>query len=213
MRDACLPPPTYLFVASFIVILLLGLYAVLTSDRHPQPLATPPTPPPAAETVSLWLLMQAFASGCTAMTGVEAVSNGVTSFREPRMMLARRTLAIIAVTLGVLLAGITYLAAAYGIMAMDQTQPGYQTVLSQLAAAVVGHGAFYYVALASALCILCLSADTSFAAFPQLFRHWRFSDVHHLAGEDGGALATGNQPFQWITSGLDTSWSTASAHW
>jgi amino acid transporter len=162
--------PTYLFIASFMVILLLGLYASIAGGGHPRPLAAPPPPPDAAKAVGPWLLLQVFASGCTAMTGVEAVSNGVTAFREPRVMLAHRTLAIIAATLGAMLAGIAYLATAYGIMAMNQTQPGYQTVLSQLAAAVVGHGAFYYVALASALCILCLSADTSFAAFPQLCR-------------------------------------------
>ncbi len=162
--------PTYLFVASFTIILIMGLHAVVASGGHPRPVMTPPVPPQAAETVGFWLLLQAFASGCTAMTGVEAVSNGVGRFREPRVRLAHRTLAIIAVTLGIMLAAITYLAAAYDIIAMDQARPGYQTVLSQLAAAIVGHGAFYYVALASALCILCLSADTSFAAFPQLCR-------------------------------------------
>src|SRR5262249_45006314 len=59
---------------------------------------------------------------------------------------------------------------AYGIMALEQSQPGYQSVLSQLAGAIVGRGVFYYIALASALCVLCLSADTSFVAFPQLCR-------------------------------------------
>jgi amino acid transporter len=162
--------PTYLFVGSFFIILFLGFYSVLTSSGHPRALVPPPAPPHAAEAVGIWLLLRAFASGCTAMTGVEAVSNGVTTFREPRVTLARRTLAIIVITLGLLLAGIAYLATAYGIMAMDQSQPGYQSVLSQLAGAVVGRGVFYYIALASALCILCLSADTSFVAFPQLCR-------------------------------------------
>ena len=86
------------------------------------------------------------------MTGVEAISNGVDAFREPCVTNARRTLAAIVVTLGLLLAGIAYLAMSYGIMAMDQTQVGYQSVLSQLVGAVVGRGIFYYVAIASALC-------------------------------------------------------------
>ena len=72
--------------------------------------------------------------------------------------------------LGILLGGIAYLATSYGIMAMDQTQPGYQSVLSQLVGAVAGRGAFYYVAIASALGILCLSANTSFVGFPRMCR-------------------------------------------
>jgi len=113
-------------------------------------------------------LLRAFASGCTAMTCVEAVSNGVGAFREPRVANARITLTIIVVTLGILLGGIAYLTMSYGIMAMDQTKPGYQSVLSQLVAAVMGRGVFYYVAIASALCLLCLSANTSFVGFPRL---------------------------------------------
>ena len=101
------------------------------------------------------------------MTGVEAISNGVDAFREPCVTNARRTLAAIVVTLGILLAGIAYLAMSYGIMAMDQTQSGYQSVLSQLVGAVAGRGIFYYVAIASALCVLCLSASTSFVGLPR----------------------------------------------
>ena len=104
------------------------------------------------------------------MTGVEAVSNCVDGFREPRVNNARWTLAIIVVILGILLGGIAYLATSYGIMAMDQTQPGYQSVLSQLVGAVAGRGTFYYVAIASALGILCLSANTSFVGFPRMCR-------------------------------------------
>src|SRR5207253_2973160 len=72
--------------------------------------------------------------------------------------------------LGCLLAGIAYLAQAYGIGAMNQTQPGYQSVLSSLVAAVAGRGALYYVTLASVLAVLALSANTSFAGFPRLCR-------------------------------------------
>ena len=103
------------------------------------------------------------------MTGVEAVSNGTDAFREPRVANAHLTLAVIVVTLGILLASsiVAYLAMAYGIMAMDQTQPGYQSVLSQIVGAVAGRGVFYYVAIGSALCILCLSANTAFVGFPR----------------------------------------------
>jgi len=161
-------PPTYLFITCFMIVIILGVYAAVTSGGHPQPVVPPPPLPKAVEAVSLWLLLRAFASGCTAMTGVEAVSNGVDAFREPHVTNARATLAVIVVTLGILLGGIAYLAMSYGIMAMDQTQPDYQSVLSQLVGAVVGRGVFYYVAIASALGILCLSANTSFVGFPRL---------------------------------------------
>ena len=162
--------PTYVFVACFGIVIAIGGFAVIASGGHPQPIVPPPAPPKPVEGIGLWLLLRAFASGCTAMTGVEAVSNGVSTFRQPQVRNAHVTLSIIVVTLGVLLAGIAYLAMSYGIMAMDQTQPGYQSVLSQLVGAVAGRGAFYYVAIASALVILCLSANTSFVGFPQLCR-------------------------------------------
>lgn len=104
------------------------------------------------------------------MTGVEAVSNGVSAFREPVVQTARRTLAAICLILGLLLAGIAYLSHAYEIGAMDQTQFGYQSVLSQLAGAVAGRGILYFVAMGSALSVLCLSANTSFVDFPRVCR-------------------------------------------
>lgn len=162
--------PTYIFVVSFIGILAIGAYRALASGGHPEPVAAPPAATAAAGTVSLWLLLRAFASGCTAMTGVEAVSNGVNAFREPSMKYAHRTLAAIVGILGLLLAGIAYVASAYEITAMDQARNGYQSVLSQLAAAVVGRGAYYEVAIASLLCVLALSANTSFVDFPRLCR-------------------------------------------
>jgi amino acid transporter len=162
--------PTYLFVGCFIFVIIAGGYAAIASGGHPQPVIQPPPPPNAVEPLGLWLLLRAFASGCTAMTGVEAVSNGVGAFREPRVFNARGTLTLIVVILALLLGGIAYLASAYGIAAMDQTQPGYQSVLSQLVGAVSGRGPFYYVAIISALIILCLSANTSFVDFPRLCR-------------------------------------------
>ena len=104
------------------------------------------------------------------MTGVEAVSNGVGAFREPVVTYAHRTLTAIVVVLGLLLLGVGYLTQVYGIGAMDQTKDGYQSVLSQLAGAVVGRGWVYDVAIGSLLCVLALSADTSFTGFPRLCR-------------------------------------------
>jgi amino acid transporter len=163
--------PTYTFVASFAVILVLGIYRSVGSDGHPDPVvAPPPLVPAAGAAVSLWLLLRAFASGCTAMTGVEAVSDGMSAFREPSVRHGHRTLAAIVLILGTLLAGISYLATTYGIGAMHQMEAGYQSVLSQLAKAVVGDGLFYYIAIGSLLCVLALSANTSLVDFPRLCR-------------------------------------------
>jgi hypothetical protein len=104
------------------------------------------------------------------MTGVEAVSNGVRAFRKPVVATAQRTLTIIIALLIMLLAGIAYLVRAYGIGATTPGQPGYQSVLSMLLAAVAGKGVFYYVSMGSILLILALSANTAFADFPRLCR-------------------------------------------
>jgi amino acid transporter len=162
--------PTYLFVASFGGLLLLGAAKALAAGGSPAPIVAPPPLPAASIGVTMWLVLRAFASGCTAMTGVEAVSNGVSAFRGPTVRHAHRTLAGIVLVLGFLLAVIAYLARAYGIGAMDQTQPDYQSVLSQLAGAIVGRGVFYFIAIGSLLAILCLSANTSFVDFPRLCR-------------------------------------------
>lgn len=162
--------PTYLFIASFALLLGLGAWKTLSAGGHPHPLVPPPPVSHAAATASLWLLVRSFAAGCTAMTGVEAVSNGVGDLREPVIRRGHQTLLLIVGVLALLLAGITFLTPAYDIAAMDQTQPGYRSVLSQIAAAVVGYGAFYYVAMGSLLCVLVLSANTSFVGFPRLCR-------------------------------------------
>ena len=130
--------PTYTFVASLGLVIAWGLAKTITAGGHPQPVIAPPHVPAASEAVTLWLLLRAFASGCTAMTGVEAVSNGVSAFREPQVRHAHGTLAAIVVILGLLLLGIAHVAQAYGIMALDQTKDGYESVLSQLVGAVYG---------------------------------------------------------------------------
>jgi amino acid transporter len=162
--------PTYLFVITLLIVIGGGLVKMWTSGGHPLPAVPLPPVPMATEAVGLWLLLRAFASGCTAMTGVEAVSNGVPAFRNPAVRNAQRTLTAIVVILAVLLAGIAFLAHGYGIVAMRQEAPGYQSILSLLVAAVFGRGTFYYVTIASVLTVLALSANTSFAGFPRLCR-------------------------------------------
>ncbi|WP_174298899.1 APC family permease [Sphingomonas bacterium] len=160
--------PTYLFVFSFLALIALALVRLWTG--HAAPEVAPPRLVAGTEAASAWLLMRAFAAGCTAMTGVEAVSNGVSAFREPVIRNAHRTLTVICLSLGLLLVGIAMVAHGYSVGAMDQTKPDYQSVLSQLAAAIAGRGAIYYVAMASLLAVLCLSANTSFVGFPRICR-------------------------------------------
>jgi amino acid transporter len=162
--------PTCLFVGTLLITIVGGIVRVLLSGGHPTPAAPLPPPPPATEAVSYWLLLKVFASGCTALTGVEAVSNGVKAFREPAVENARRTLTVIIFLLAVLLAGISYLVKIYNIAATDPGQSGYQSVLSMLVAAVFGKGLFYYLTMGSILLVLSLSANTAFADFPRLCR-------------------------------------------
>ena len=160
--------PTCIFIVSLCATVAWGVLATISAGGHPQPVVPPAPLPKVAEVVSVWLLLRAFASGCTAMTGVEAVSNGVQAFREPVVANARRTLTIIIAILIVLLLGIAYLARAYHIGATEPGTPQYQSVLSQLIGAVAGRGIFYWISIVAILVVLCLSANTSFADFPRL---------------------------------------------
>src|SRR5215471_7441435 len=162
--------PTYLFVGTLLVAIVVGIFKVFVAGGHPDPVAALPKTAVVVAAPSVWLILQAFASGCTAMTGVEAVSNGVKAFHEPVVPTARRTLTIIILLLVGLLTGIAYLVHAYGIQATVPGRPGYQSVLSIMIAAVAGRGFFYYLAIGSILLVLALSANTAFADFPRLCR-------------------------------------------
>jgi amino acid transporter len=162
--------PTYLFIATLLATIGFGIAKTLIAGGHPAPLVAPPQLRSATTVLSAWLLLQAFSSGCTAMTGVEAVSNGVKAFREPVVQSAQRSLTAIIAILALMLAGIAYLVRAYHIGATDPGQAGYQSVLSMLVAAVAGKNIFYYVTMGSILLVLALSANTAFADFPRLCR-------------------------------------------
>jgi amino acid transporter len=181
--------PTYLFVGTLLITIVAGIFRVIVSSGHPTPVTPPPLAPQMTATVSYWLLLKAFASGCTALTGVEAVSNGVKAFRRPAVKNAQRTLTVIIAILAVLLAGICYLVKVYGIVATDPGLPGYQSLLSMLIAAVFGKGYFYYVTIASILIVLSLSANTAFADFPRLCRAIALNNyLPHVFGYRGRRL-------------------------
>ena len=162
--------PTYLFIATLLITIGVGAFRAIAAHGHPVAVIPPPAMPAPISAISLWLLLKVFASGCTAMTGVEAVSNGVNAFRPPTQPNAKRTLTIIIVLLMIFLAGIAMLCSAYSIGATDPTGLGYDSILSQLIHAVMGRGWFYYVGIGSILAVLALSANTSFADFPRLTR-------------------------------------------
>ena len=162
--------PTYIFIACLLGLIAVGVYKTLAAGGHPVPVIAPPQLRGVTSAVSAWLMLRTFSSGCTAMTGVEAVSNGVMAFRDPTDKYAKRTLTIIIAILIVMLLGIAYLVPAYGIAATDPGSPGYQSILSQLLAAVTGRGTFYWLSIGSILVVLSLSANTAFADFPRLAR-------------------------------------------
>jgi len=162
--------PTYLFIACMLVMIAVGVIKAIATGGHPVAVVAPPKLMQATAGVGTWLLLRAFASGCTAMTGVEAVSNGVMAFKEPTYKYARLTLTIIIAVLMVMLLGIAYLVRVYDVAATVPGETGYQSVLSQLFAVVAGKGAFYWTSIVSILVVLSLSANTAFADFPRLSR-------------------------------------------
>ena len=152
--------PTYLFIGSLGALIIYGgLGAVF--DFLPE--APYQRHPPGLEGVGLFLFLRAFASGCTALTGVEAVSDGVPAFKPPEAHNARIVLTVLGVILIVLFLGITFLAYDFGIAPRHE-----ETVISQLARHVFGGGAIYYEIQAVTMMILLLAANTSFADFPRL---------------------------------------------
>jgi amino acid transporter len=160
--------PTYLFTGTLLIVILVGGWNMLAG--HPHPVTPLPAMPAATTTISLWLMLKVFSSGCTAMTGVEAVSNGVMAFRDDARKNAKTALTIIIVLLAILLLGIAVLCRAYGVGATDPGGSNYESVLSMLTRAVLGRGWFYYLTIGSVLLVLALSANTAFADFPRLTR-------------------------------------------
>jgi amino acid transporter len=165
--------PTFLFVGTLMVTILVGMYKCFLTHGHPIALTPPPPIGPGAKFYGLtfvWLIMKTFSNGCAAMTGVEAVSNGVMAFGEPRAHKAKMTLTVIIGLLILMLYGTSYLAVRYHIGAMDPDKLGYQSVLSLLVCAVMGRGLYYHITMGCVLLALALSANTAFADFPRLTR-------------------------------------------
>jgi len=151
--------PTYFFVLSFGFMIAEGLFRLATGSLP----RTPPPALPAAEALTWFLILRAFSSGCTAMTGTEAISNGIPAFRTPESRNAAITLGWMAAILGSFFIGLTVLADRLGIVPTEA-----ETVVSQIARRLHGTGVFYYLIQAATALILVLAANTSFADFPRL---------------------------------------------
>jgi amino acid transporter len=160
--------PTYLFLIGILIMIAIGIgrnavdgFAVHEVQRQA---ATE-----AAQSVTIFLVLRAFASGCSAMTGLEAISDGVPAFQKPEWVNARTTLTVMVSLLVVLFAGISFLAHQYGSVPMEANDPGYQTIVSQIATSVFGgtNAAYYYIQFAT-MAILVLAANTAYSDFPRL---------------------------------------------
>jgi len=151
--------PTYLFIASFVIMIVTGVVRVATGD-------IPDTAPIIHESypvVPMFLLLRAFSSGCTALTGVEAISNGIPIFREPSQRNAKITMAWMSFILGGLFLSMTLLAHLFHVVPKHG-----ETAVSLVARQVFGDNFFYYVVQVSTTLILVLAANTSYADFPRL---------------------------------------------
>jgi amino acid transporter len=151
--------PVYLFVASIFVLIVSGLYKYWTGGIH----ASVPEFGTAVSNVSLFLLLKAFSSGCSALTGVEAVSNAIPNFKPPAERNAAATLVMMGVILCTMFIGISTLAYWYGIAPDPKA-----TVISQIAESTFGRGSLYYLIQGITALILFLAANTAYSAFPLL---------------------------------------------
>jgi amino acid transporter len=151
--------PVYLFLFSFLAMLLYGAVRWFSGTPFPP---TMPAPPPLVPITAL-IVLHAFSAGCTALTGIESISNGIPAFRPPEARNAGRTLIVMAVLMGILFLGSIGLTHALNIIAGPQ-----ETILSALARTILGTGPAYYLVQISTLLILTVAANTSFAGFPRV---------------------------------------------
>ena len=157
---ALMTVPVYLFLVTFLGMIAVGLVRAAFVDPAGS-LAV--AAPPASLPLSLFLVMHTFASGCTALTGIEAISNGVPAFKPPESRNADRTLRVMAILMGALFLGSIFLTQHFAVIAGPN-----ETILSALARRVLGGGPLYYVVQAATLLVLAVAANTSFAGFPRV---------------------------------------------
>jgi amino acid transporter len=177
--------PVYLFIFMITAMILLGLYNIATGQIAYHAAAQVGT---SFGGLSLVLFMRAFSSGSSSLTGVEAISNAVPNFKEPKPRNAAATLTIMALILASFFAGITFLSYWLGIHPQADT-----TVLAQIGKAVFGHGVFFYLLQLATALILAVAANTGFSAFPQLaFNLAKDKFLPHMYMDKGDRLGYSN---------------------
>lgn len=153
--------PTYLFIGTILAMIVTGLFKVFVLGIVPQPLTNPGQP---ITDLGLVLVLKAFSSGCTALTGVEAVSNGIPNFRHPAQKNAKRVLGLLALIVLIIFVGVCALASVYQVVPMQNV-----TVVAQIAQQVFGKSSvMFYVVQATTAIILIMAANTAFADLPLL---------------------------------------------
>lgn len=157
--------PTYVFIASMGSVIIGGVYRLYTGNLV---VPTAGQVPDAVQGLTVFLVLRAFAGGCAAMTGTEAISNAVQAFRPPESKNAATTLSIMAFILAFMFLGIGYLSWQTGLVPMEAGQHGYETVVSQIARGTFGTTWIYYLVQYATALILLLAANTSYAGFPRL---------------------------------------------
>ena len=155
--------PTYFFIVSVFAMLAVGLFRFLTNSLQPVDYAALPSQFAFTEEITLFFILRAFSAGCTALTGVEAISNGIPAFRKPESDNAGKTLIAMVLILGSMFIGITLLAHRVGAVPLE-----HETVLSQVARGVFGDNVLYAAVQIATALILIIAANTSFAGFPLL---------------------------------------------
>jgi amino acid transporter len=159
--------PTYLFVGSALLMIAIGVFRIVVNGEGAPPPDPLPGAPDVAQPLGWLLIIRAFASGSVALTGTEAIANGVPAFKPPEPRNAATTLTAVAILLAILFIGITFVANTFGLVAIDEPTP--KTVISQVAAIAFGDNSigFYLFQIFTAL-LLFLAANTSYNAFPRL---------------------------------------------
>lgn len=168
--------PTYSFIFSMAALVVIGLFKSFTTPAVVNPAAEEAVRAALSEhhlqtvmPLTLFVLLRAFASGCTALAGVEAISNGIPAFRKPESQNAAKTLTLMSLILGTLFLGLTWIANHFHVPALPEDGRNYETVVSQLAALVFGgRNIFYYITQFATAAILIVAANTAFAGFPRL---------------------------------------------
>jgi amino acid transporter len=164
--------PTYIFILSMIFMILYGLFKYFVLNIHPEPMYS--IPAKATEDLSIFLILRAFSSGCSALTGVEAVSNSVPNFQEPSQKSAKTVMILLAGLIFFIFGGTSVLAIFYTAVPIANGP----TVVSQIAYAIFGNGIMYYIIQFSTAVILLMACNTAYTGFPMLM---------YIVGKDGFA--------------------------